>query len=350
MIRLREKTTATLLIAIFMISTFAIVIPVSAAPTIDGVIGTGEWDAYYLGTSVTNWGGGMSVDVYGFADDTYLYAAYIADMNQPGWSTADSLGISGNFDFKAPQSVSWPDSGYTHISIYGDGFAQTDGSGWNWPDGWANTDPSVFTSRGIEYYIGHPMWNFVPSPNVAELKIPLSLLTYAGDDGQIRLSGQYWQYDGATPFYVALPPPPPLYWFKASGGGVSYSDAPETRGNFITLGVMGISLEPSTGMGELVSSKGSGTFIDHNQKIKLSFDIVEGGIMRSDNMIWFYGTAKIFDIEAHIKYTNIPFRLALVDDQYGSTNRFDVLTWGDFPMHWHGTLEPESEVTVWVWE
>ena len=43
--RLREKTTATLLIAIFMISAFAIVMPVSAdPPTINGMIGSGEWD------------------------------------------------------------------------------------------------------------------------------------------------------------------------------------------------------------------------------------------------------------------------------------------------------------------
>lgn len=34
----------------------------------------------------------------------------------------------------------------------------------------------------------------------------MSLLTYAGADGQIKLSGQYWQYDWADPFFVALPP------------------------------------------------------------------------------------------------------------------------------------------------
>ncbi len=33
----------------------------------------------------------------------------------------------------------------------------------------------------------------------------MSLLTYAGDDDQIALGGQYWQYDWATPFFVALP-------------------------------------------------------------------------------------------------------------------------------------------------
>jgi len=173
--------------------------------TIDGVLSSGEWDAYFLGTSVTGWQGGMSVDVYGYADDTYLYAAYVADMNEPGWSVAAGLCISANLDYKTPQSASWPDFGYTHISVYGDGFAQTDGSDWDWPDGWCNTDPSVFTSRGIEYYVGEPCYGS-PYPNTAEIKIPLSLLTYAGDDGQISLSGQYWQNDWAEVFYVELPP------------------------------------------------------------------------------------------------------------------------------------------------
>jgi len=174
--------------------------------TIDGVLSSGEWDAYYLGTSVTGWSGGMSVDVYGYADDTYLYVAYLADITQPGWSVAASLGIGPNFDYWTPSSANWPEAGFTHISVGGDGFAQTDGSYWVWPDGWGNTASSVFTNRGIEYYIGDPMWNTLPNPNVAELKIPLILLAYAGDDGQIGLSGQYWQYDRATPFYVELPP------------------------------------------------------------------------------------------------------------------------------------------------
>jgi len=174
--------------------------------TIDGVLSSGEWDAYLLGTSVTTWGGGMSVKVYGYADDTYLYVAYLADMSQPGWSVAASLGIGPNFDYWTPSSAIWPAAGFTHISVGGDGFAQTDGSNWDWPDDWGNTTSSVFTDRGIEYYIGDPMWNIVPNPNIAELKIPLILLAYAGDDGQIGLSGQYWQYDWAMPFYVELLP------------------------------------------------------------------------------------------------------------------------------------------------
>jgi len=182
-----------------MISVSKSVMPV----VIDGDVTPDEWGTYHLGTSVTTWGGGMSVDVYGYADDTYLYAAYVADMAQPGWSNAAGMCISANLDYQTPQSASWPDIGYTHISVYGDGFAQTDGSGWDWPDGWGNTGPSVFTSRGIEYYVGEPCYGS-PYPNTAEIKIPLSLLTYAGADGQIMLGGQYWQYDWATPFLVEI--------------------------------------------------------------------------------------------------------------------------------------------------
>ncbi|MBA7668279.1 hypothetical protein ES703_76389 [subsurface metagenome] len=202
-----KKYLSILFALVLVVSLMLVPAVVSAdgTPTIDGTLSSGEWDSYHLGTSVTGWQGGMSVDVYGFADDTHLYAAYVADMTQPGWSVAAGLCISANLDYKTPQSASWPDSGYTHISVYGDGFAQTDGSGWNWPDGWGNTDPSVFTNRGIEYYVGEPCYGS-PYPNTAEIKIPLSLLTYAGADGQIMLGGQYWQYDWATPFYVNLPP------------------------------------------------------------------------------------------------------------------------------------------------
>jgi len=178
------------------------------SPVIDGVLSPGEWDGHFLGTSVTTWGGGMSVDVYGYSDDTYLYAAYVADTSQPGWAEASSLGVSANLDYWTPSTTSWPDPGYTHISVYGDGFARTDGSDWDWPDGWGNTDPSVFTSRGIEYYVGEPCYGS-PYPNTAEIKIPLSVLTYAGNDGLVGLSGQYWQYDFATAFYVSIPMPPP---------------------------------------------------------------------------------------------------------------------------------------------
>jgi len=139
----------------------------------------------------------------------------------------------------------------------------------------------------------------------------------------------------------------PLYWFKASGGGVSYSDASGTSGDYCTIGVIGMSLETSEGIGDRVPCKGNGTFVDHELKIKISFNIKDGAIVRSDNLIYFWGTANVFDIENHIKSYDVPFRLGLVDDQYGITNRFDVQCKG---YYWHGILLPDSEVTVWVWE
>jgi len=178
----------------------------AGAITIDGIISPGEWDPYYLGTVTTDWKGGTSTDVYGYADDTYLYAAYVADTSTDGWNAASGLGVGANLDYWTPVTAVWPDQGYTHISPYGDGFAQTDGSGWTWPDGWGNGDWAV---RGIEMYVGHPMWNTNPNPNVAELKIPLSLLEYAGTDGVIGLSGQYWQYNFAPPLLVTTSPPVP---------------------------------------------------------------------------------------------------------------------------------------------
>jgi hypothetical protein len=232
-----KSTMKKLMMILAMVVSLALVavagVGANSIPVIDGTISPGEWDAYYLGTSVTGWSGGMSVDVYGFADDTYLYVAYVADMTQPGWGAAASLCISANLDYQTPQSASWPDPGYTHISVYGDGFAQTDGSGWNWPDGWGNTDPSVFTSRGIEYYVGEPCYGS-PYPNTAEIKIPLSLLTYAGDGGQIGLGGQYWQYDWAAPFYVTLLVPQCTTdcYVDDDGddanGGTSWEDAKQT--------------------------------------------------------------------------------------------------------------------------
>ncbi len=173
-------------------------------PTIDGVLGVGEWDDYYLGTSVTSWEGGMSVDVYGFADDTYLYAAYIADTTQPGWAVTTSMGISANPAYWTPSTTEWPDEGYTILGFGGDGIGQTDGEGWNFEafGGWGIQDGEW---ADIEYYVGDPCYNPGPNSNVMELKIPLSLLTYAGDNHFVGLGGQYWQYDSAEPFLVMLP-------------------------------------------------------------------------------------------------------------------------------------------------
>jgi len=73
MIKYRKKTTATLLIAIFMISMFAVVMPVGAfytqiPPTIDGVLDTGEWGDPTFGSDYFN--------IYVLNNAEYLYVAF----------------------------------------------------------------------------------------------------------------------------------------------------------------------------------------------------------------------------------------------------------------------------------
>jgi len=194
-----KATSRLLLLLLFsvMVLFLASVSSVWAVPTINGVIDTGEWDAYYLGTSTTGWGGGTSVDVYGYSDGTYLYAAYVADMGQLGWSVGVGLGVTNNLGYSTPSTVSWPESGYTLLAAGGS------------PDYVSQTDDSdlagqgSFAANGVTIYSGDGLYNTVPNPNVAEVKIPLSLLQYAGSDGQIELGGKYWQYDSATPFTVS---------------------------------------------------------------------------------------------------------------------------------------------------
>ena len=340
-----EKLKKLLVVSVIVVAllTLSMLTAVSGATTqitIDGVISAGEWDAYYLGTSVTTWQGGMSVDVYGFADDTYLYVAYKADKTQPGWAVAESLFVDCNLYYSTVKGDNLLD---TLFQMWASGesyqVVQT--------EDWATWDElGTLETVGVEYYYVS-MWDPPDNQGVAEFKIPLGLIVIEGAT-QIELYGQYWQYDWATLFYVELPPP---LWFKASGGGVSYSDAGGTYGHFCTLGVIGISLETTTGIGPYVPCKGSGTFIDHKQKIKVSFNIEEGSIRRADYLIYFKGTAKVFDIEGHTKYYDIPFRVGLVDNQYSYSNRFDfAITFSGTSYYWHGTLLPDSEVTVWVWE
>jgi hypothetical protein len=143
--------------------------------------------------------------VYGFADGSYLYAAYEADISEDGWALACVLNVNANFYFKTPQSASWPDEGYTIFEMVFPRYMQTDGSGWD--------DKGALSGlSGLEYAF-IDMFTVTTSDcqsgaagnNIAEFKIPLSVLTYAGDDGEILLAGQYWQYDFSDLFFVELP-------------------------------------------------------------------------------------------------------------------------------------------------
>src|SRR3989344_1653961 len=94
-VKIRKTNLLALLFFTLILSSTAI-----AVPTIDGVISPLEWDAYFLGTSVTGFGGGMSTDVFGFSDGTDLYAAYVVDITQPGWTTTCASSIPPNFYYK----------------------------------------------------------------------------------------------------------------------------------------------------------------------------------------------------------------------------------------------------------
>ena len=194
-----------IIIAIFLMCFLVLAGTAIAVPTIDGVIGAGEWDAYFLGTSITGFFGGMSVDVYGLVDGGFLYTAYVANISKPGWNSTCSLNINGNFYTRTPQTAIFPNPGFTILEMSYPRVMQTNGSDWN-PIGTPTANGvesgyvEMFSSSDADCRTG------VGGNHIAEFKTPLSLVTYAGDDGQVRLSGQYWQYDGATPFYVTIPP------------------------------------------------------------------------------------------------------------------------------------------------
>jgi hypothetical protein len=335
---MKAKAMTTMMITLFLASIIT-ALPASAGygtPTIDGVIDEGEWGEP---TFSNHYDGDLLYNIYVLNDEDFLYVAFEA----------------GGGDFTIASSM-------TNIYIYGG----TDYAGECWAycvAGWVGVTELVhFTIHHIQppkVKEGREVWSTVAvvdiEPTVMEWKIPLGELPMilgeliafdfmSFSEGWSNIHGSWsaaWLYEQ----YYTLAPPPQI-WFKASGGGVSESDVTGTYDNYCTLGVIGMSLESSTGMGDRVPCKGSGTFIDHDMKLKISFNIEEGAIVRADNLIYFWGTASVFDIYNHEKAYDVPFRLGLVDGEYGTTNRFDVQCYG---YYWHGTLLPEGEVTVWVW-
>ena len=169
-----------------------------AAPSVDGVISPAdEWDGYFLGTSVVS---DMAVDVYAGVEGDNLYVAYVADTSTGGWGAAEWLAMNATFQFRTPQSAVWPDPGFTSVAPAGPVAAQvvqSDGSSW--------VGVGSLAAAGVTCAYTTPS-PWVSGDEVAELALPLDLVTYAGTDGSIELSGHYWQAAEAAPCYVALAP------------------------------------------------------------------------------------------------------------------------------------------------
>ncbi|MCD6528719.1 hypothetical protein J7L06_00285 [Candidatus Bathyarchaeota archaeon] len=140
----------------------------------------------------------MSVDVYGFADDTYLYVAYKADKTEPGWALAESLCVGANFYFSTVKDGNLLDTVF-HMENPGETWQVMQTEDWvTW------VELGTLEANGVEYEYTS-MWDSPDNQGVAELKIPLSLIVIEGAN-QIELYGQYWQYDWSELFYVELPP------------------------------------------------------------------------------------------------------------------------------------------------
>lgn len=137
---------------------------------------------------------------------------------------------------------------------------------------------------------------------------------------------------------------------EASDGGEFIDDW--GTGDHCTIGLVGMSLEAKL-EGEWTNYKGSGVFVDHDRKMIVHLNIETGVLTKtSKKEVQFRGTVRAKDINDNTKWTGT-FLIGLVDDMYGRTNRFAIHLWRDGVGKigaWHGTLSPDSEVTVWFWE
>ena len=145
--RLRQKTTATLLIVAFMISMFSVAIPINAVvesvvihsppPTYLGgiveiLVDVNATDEMYEVTiTVTDPSGGRSSFIsfrIGSGMVTVLYPTHFSqnpDMPTtmlPGWYKIAAFGRTGGFQVLEPELTLYPDSGISTFWVYGDHF------------------------------------------------------------------------------------------------------------------------------------------------------------------------------------------------------------------------------------
>lgn len=315
------------------------------------------------GSGVANWTPDYKAHLY-IAGDGGSYAR----VKVPYTIDFDDI-TSFSFDYYTTNAYSTPyiviEVDKNEDGVVDDWVVQWDSRCWLGPDGEMSYESPVYgkwtTNSYDEWHDVFTLGGDPHSPDRGHRTLATEQAAIEGTVVSVKIEvGEFW--DAEHDYLVTnlmingvkLFPPP--IWFKASGGGVFYTDKPIStfENHYCTIGLIGMSLEATDSIGvdgigaTIVPCKGSGTFVDHDIKIKISFNIEKGAIWRgSDNLILFWGKATVFDIDDHEKAYDVPFTLGLVDDQYGGTNRFDLICYGS---RWHGTLLAGSEVTVWFWE
>ena len=201
--------------------------PVQAdGPVFDGVISPGEWDDYFLGTSThhgCDGGGGdephVSCNVYAYRTATHFYVAWeMVDCSTGWWATARGVNIHANFYLKGPISATWPEPGYTLLTMSGNGQCGYGVPGLKHTDGTTWVCISTLAGAGIDYG-----YTFTASPDVGvgEFKIPWTQFS-AGEETPIALFGQYWGYGFDTD--VLFEPAPSEVWVDDDWAGASTGD------------------------------------------------------------------------------------------------------------------------------
>lgn len=339
---MKRKAVSMILIAVFLTS--LLTLPAHADPGIalDGDIGSGEWAGATTFNLVSFTDGSPSSYVAYITNDlNYMYVAF----NYPVTTGSDFAAFNTyKQDAFDPEKITAP-----CVTPWGpvwDTIADSDDDGV--PDAWAREDP---TTR-YQYAVS----------TATEMKVPLSQLGLSPGDTirlifvlNAHLIGTYvspYPITDLSSYMTYTLYEPPKYWIKASGGGEFYDDYPYFTGHHCTIGLIGMSLS-AIYQGVTTDYKGSGVFVDHDLKFVVHLEITLGTLtMTGKKEVQFWGIARVKDIDLKDKWTGT-FWIGLVDDEYGSTNRFAIHIWRpDSSKYgvWHGTLLPGSEVTVWFWE
>jgi hypothetical protein len=171
----------------------------AATPVMDGTFGSNEWDEYLLGTSVTRLSTGdpwMSIDIYAMIEGDTFYAAYLADMDAPGWKQSNGemswWGIS-NLDL----GVYYADASRDDTFFgYHEGVYQDLGTGWIAYDSHGDLAGDL-SGIGIDAYLSTYETGVLDT----------NLIVDEGAD-RISLWGRYWHSGQSGSFDVEMPSAP----------------------------------------------------------------------------------------------------------------------------------------------